>query len=215
MTRSIHHNTWAEKVANRSTATTAAANRSTAVPKQKEKRTSFTAMLNHDVYSADTRLQPLFRRIAAAIGLTASFVRSNLEMQIVRYKPGQYYRPHLDTTGSGAGGRRWITIFSYLNDVESGGETALVKLEPPPGGVPYDKSNEDACAGLTVAPERGSAVMWYNFRRGVVDERMYHAGCDVKAGVKYGANMWIHDTLSGGRLAETEDSSKDSDARRV
>ena len=77
------------------------------------------------------------------------------------------------------------------------------RLDPNEGSFAWSKDDPDACSGLRVDPVPGSSAMWYNFLDGgVVDNRMYHAGCDVTEGVKYGANMWLHDTMGGGRLAE-------------
>ena len=198
--RSRHGGAWTEKYGTKATD-----------PKL-ERRTSFTAMLGDSVrYRRDPRILPIIARLAAITRLDVDFVKTNLELQIVRYEPGQYYRPHLDPS---LHVRRYITIFTYLNEVEGGGQTALVKLPPSAGSKRFNATDPDACAGLLVEPEMGSSAMWYNFldgeavakhgsvlgnNVGVIDMRTKHAGCDVTGGVKYGANMWIHDTLRGGR----------------
>ena len=51
---------------------------------------------------------------------------------------------------------------------------------------------------MVVKPEKGKAIMWYNFEldqktgwMGPRDERSLHGGCDILKGTKYVANNWI------------------------
>jgi len=64
----------------------------------------------------------------------------------VRYEPGQFYRRHHDqnTAVWTPQGPRVLTFFMYLNEVDSGGETAF----PAVGG------------GIKVTPTKGSAILW-------------------------------------------------------
>ena len=67
-------------------------------------------------------------------------------------------------------------LTSQLSDVVRGGATAFPKL------------------GVSVAPERGAAVFWYNLRRdGRGDVRTLHGGCPVAYGAKWIANKWIRE----------------------
>mmetsp|Transcript_46498 Transcript_46498/g.151055 ORF Transcript_46498/g.151055 Transcript_46498/m.151055 type:complete len:121 (+) Transcript_46498:1050-1412(+) len=67
----------------------------------------------------------------------------------------------------------------YLNEVDSGGETAF----PAVGG------------GIKVTPTKGSAILWpstYNDQPMTADQRTVHEAMPVHEGIKFGANMWIH-----------------------
>merc|ERR1712217_39900 len=80
-------------------------------------------------------------------------------LNLVRYEPGQFFKPHHD------GGHRPVTVFLYLNDVppESSGETDFMRL------------------GLRVRPQKGCAVIWNNLNDdGTRDERLYHQGLPPK-----------------------------------
>jgi len=106
------------------------------------------------------------------------------ELQIVRYHPGQEYKPHHDAFDDSEGGRqakatydgrqREATILIYLNCPEEGGETVFPEL------------------GLSVAPVPRAAVFWRNLHRdGSIDHRLLHGGAPVRRGVKYAANLWL------------------------
>ena len=65
--------------------------------------------------------------------------------QVLRYQPGQFYRTHHDMSPGDnelACGRRILTFFLYLSDVEEGGGTNFPNLD------------------VTVTPKKGSAVLW-------------------------------------------------------
>jgi prolyl 4-hydroxylase len=76
-----------------------------------------------------------------------------------------------------AQGVRILTFFMYLNDVEEGGETDFPQL------------------GITVKPKKGQALLWPNvYMRNpdARDGRTMHQALPVKKGVKYAANLWLH-----------------------
>ena len=87
------------------------------------------------------------------------------------YVPGDFQR---------AQGVRILTVFIYLNDMEdeeSGGETSFPKLN------------------LKVTPKKGKAVVWPNvYMRNpdARDGRTDHEALAVKKGIKFAANLWIH-----------------------
>ncbi|XP_071950058.1 transmembrane prolyl 4-hydroxylase-like [Antedon mediterranea] len=99
---------------------------------------------------------------------------------------------------------RYLTVMYYLNDVDDGGETAF----PIADNVTYkgnlineeiyDLSNHCKDANVVVKPKKGKAVMWYNHVLnedgwiGENDVYSLHGGCDIKQGVKWIANHWIH-----------------------
>lgn len=105
-------------------------------------------------------------------------------LQVVRYEPGQEYKPHLDAFDSSAGGahaksqyegrQRDATILIYLNGPDEGGETIFPEL------------------GLRVQPIPRAAIFWRNLRPdGAIDSRTLHGGAPVHRGIKYAANLWL------------------------
>jgi prolyl 4-hydroxylase len=73
------------------------------------------------------------------------------------------------------GGQRICTVMVYLNEVEGGGQTHFIRQ------------------GVSVTPQRGTALMWWNVRDGQVDESTYHAALPVEAGEKWVATKWIRE----------------------
>jgi prolyl 4-hydroxylase len=74
-------------------------------------------------------------------------------------------------------GPRILTVFLYLNDVQGGGGTHFGRLS------------------LTVMPKKGRALIWPSVLDEDPlewDERTHHEALEVTAGVKYGANAWLH-----------------------
>jgi prolyl 4-hydroxylase len=72
---------------------------------------------------------------------------------------------------------RILTVFLYLNDVEEGGETDFPTL------------------GLSITPKKGKIVLWPNVYMANPDARDSRTAHQAKAGekgVKYAANLWIH-----------------------
>ena len=103
---------------------------------------------------------------------------------------GQYYHTHHDESGDlhddkfNKSGPRILTFFLYLNDVEEGGETRF-----------SDLMGDGTNIHLDVSPKRGRALLWPSMLNEdllAYDTRTYHAALEVKKGVKYGANAWLH-----------------------
>lgn len=106
-------------------------------------------------------------------------------LQVVRYGPGEEYKPHLDAfSATDDGGRRAIaqyegrqreaTLLIYLQAPEKGGDTIFPRI------------------GLSVPPLPLAAVYWRNVRPdGSIDERTLHGGAPVSMGTKYAANLWL------------------------
>ena len=100
-------------------------------------------------------------------------------MQVVRYEVGQFYKVHHDQNSAPftPQGARLYTFFMYLNTPEAGGGTRFNDL------------------GITVEPRRGSAVLWPSLLDSDVELpelQTHHEALPVEAGVKFGANLWIH-----------------------
>jgi prolyl 4-hydroxylase len=100
--------------------------------------------------------------------------------QLLRYEEGQFYHNHHDFADyhlERQYGPRILTILLYLNDVQEGGGTDFPFL------------------GVQVVPQRGKAVLWPSVRNDdplAKDQRTEHAALPVIKGLKYAANVWIH-----------------------
>jgi len=112
------------------------------------------------------------RRLASMSGTD---VNQGEPLQILRYRPGQQYRPHVDYI-QGAANQRVKTALLYLNQDYGGGETAFPS------------------AGLTVKGRIGDVLLFRNMLEdGKVDRVSEHAGLPVLEGVKYIATRWIRE----------------------
>jgi len=109
-------------------------------------------------------------RLAKASGTN---VRQGEPLQVLRYLPGQEYRPHFDALGQ-AENQRILTFLVYLNDGYDGGGTRFMK------------------SALTVNGRRGDALLFRNADdSGRPDPNSQHAGEPLKAGEKFIASRWI------------------------
>jgi len=118
----------------------------------------------------DPATHALNRRLAALSGTMPDQAEPLL---ILRYRPGQEYRPHVDWDGGDNG--RIITALIYLNDDYDGGETLFVK------------------SGLKVKGEKGDVLVFHSVTAdGAFDPMSEHAGLPVTSGTKYLASRWIH-----------------------
>ena len=100
----------------------------------------FTAPLENPAVHA------LNRRIAAASGTR---VEQGEPLQVLRYRPGQEYRPHFDAI-PGFANQRMLTMIVWLNDDYGGGETLFMrtgqKLKRRAGNRPRaSKSHSAGC----------------------------------------------------------------------
>lgn len=100
--------------------------------------------------------------------------------QLLRYREAQYYQRHNDfitTHLNMSMGPRVLTLFVYLSEVEEGGGTDFPELN------------------VTVEAKPGRAVLWpsvYSDQPRTNDPRSDHEALPVKKGLKYGANIWVH-----------------------
>jgi prolyl 4-hydroxylase len=121
------------------------------------------------------------RRVMDRITNLTNIPEENSEyLQILQYEQGQYYREHHDFIEfevERRQGPRMLTVYIYLNDVESGGGTNFPRL------------------GLTVMPKQGRCLIWpsvMNDNPEEKDERTNHQALEVVKGTKYGVNAWLH-----------------------
>jgi prolyl 4-hydroxylase len=116
------------------------------------------------------------RRIAAASGTAAEWGEP---LQILRYRPGQEFKPHRDCTED-VENQRVFTMLIYLNDAYSGGETEFLET------------------GLKIRGEAGDALLFRNAGDdGTPDLSTLHAGLPVTSGEKLLASRWIHQKRFG------------------
>jgi prolyl 4-hydroxylase len=133
-------------------------------------RTSDGATFHWDI--EDPAIHAINRRIAAASGTRYD---EGEALQVLRYTPGQEYRPHFDWVDSAANQRIWTALI-YLNDDYVGGATAFVRT------------------GVEVKGRTGDVLLFSNARRdGHGDELAEHAGMPVTSGTKYLATRWIRE----------------------
>lgn len=120
--------------------------------------------------SEDLVIHALNRRIAGASGTDAG---AGELLQVLRYAPGQEFRPHFDSFDAGDN-QRVFTMLVYLNDGYEGGETLFTHN------------------GLKVAGRAGDGLLFRNADElGRRDHTTQHAGLPVRSGEKFLASRWI------------------------
>ena len=148
----------------------------TGLPMEQEIRTSSDAAF--DAILEDLALRAVQLRMASAAGVPLDHAE---HLVVLRYEPGQEYRPHRDYRPPSSierdrpqAGNRLRTICVYLNDVEAGGQT------------------EFPVAALKVEPRPGRAVVFDNLHAdGTPDPDSLHAGLPVERGEKWLATLWL------------------------
>jgi len=99
--------------------------------------------------------------------------------QVLRYEEGQFYKTHHDQN-SGANsliGVRLMTFFMYLKEPHVGGGTNFPRLN------------------ITINPRKGSALLWPNVMDhdlSRADMRTEHQALPPIKGMKFSANLWLH-----------------------
>lgn len=118
----------------------------------------------------DLVVRALNLRIAAA---SRTPVEHGEPLSVLRYAPGQQYRPHHDALPGAANQRGW-TMLVYLNQGYGGGETHF------------------PATGLMVAGRGGDGLLFRNLDdAGAIDPMALHAGLPVTAGKKWLCTRWI------------------------
>ncbi|NUO78331.1 MAG: 2OG-Fe(II) oxygenase superfamily protein [Lysobacter sp.] len=153
-------------------------NPDTGLPVPHEQRTSSDSAF--DPIIEDIALRVVQLRMAHAAGVALPQAE---HLTVLRYAPGEEYRPHRDYRPPGSlerdrpeAGNRLRTVCVYLNAVEAGGET------------------EFPVAALRVAPLPGRAVIFDNLHAdGRPDPDSLHAGLPVLRGEKWLATLWLRE----------------------
>ena len=118
----------------------------------------------------DPAIHALLRRIGRATGTDAG---QGEAAQVLRYQPGQEYKPHYDYLRASEN-QRIVTALVWLNEDYAGGETAFVRI------------------GHKLRGKKGDAVVfWNSLADGRIDPLTEHAGLPVKRGTKLLFNRWI------------------------
>jgi prolyl 4-hydroxylase len=128
----------------------------------------------------DLVIQAINRCIAEATGTDYAWGEP---LHVLRYGPGQQYRPHHDAHAFGPPEKRRIaTALIYLNDAYEGGETNFPEI------------------GVTVRGAVGDMLIFHNLTADKMpDPRMTHAGLPVVRGEKWLATRWIRGSDYFGR----------------
>lgn len=120
----------------------------------------------------DPAIHALNRRVAKA---TRSAFEQGEPLQVLRYRPGQEYRPHFDFLEGVDNPRPWTALI-YLNEGYEGGHTAFVETD------------------LQVRGRMGDVLVFRNEGLdGLRDPLAKHAGMPVTSGTKYLATRWIRE----------------------
>ncbi len=151
-------------------------NPTTGSPMRATERTSNNAMLVP--YKQDLAVHCLNHRLAAAAEIP---VENGEVMSILRYRPGEEYRPHFDFLGEGShdaaalkvSGQRVATLLVSLSPDYTGGETVFLKTN-----LKWRGSVGDALLFMNVDAE------------GKPDLTTRHAGLPVTSGEKWLLSKW-------------------------
>ena len=96
------------------------------------------------------------------------------QLQVVRYKPGGFYRPHQDAFEE-TSNRRMYTFIIALNDGYEGGETSFPNLRQ------------------KFKLRKGDVLLFDTLDNyGMIPNGALHAGLPVERGEKWIANLWVH-----------------------
>lgn len=137
----------------------------------KNYRTSYSYSLDDN----DIIVKKIRNKVSKMLNKKVSCIES---LQIVRYLPGQEFKEHHDwfnpDYSSEIKNQRQFTIFCYLNDDLTGGETNFPKINK------------------QFSPSKGDALLWKNCNDfSDCNNLTLHQGKPPIQGIKYGLNIWI------------------------
>lgn len=119
---------------------------------------------------------PIINQIAErCASLTDRPIQNCEKLQVLRYRPGGFYKPHQDTFSDTKGNKRMYTVILALNDDYEGGETEFPNLH-----MKYKLKKGDALFFHTLDN--------YEFKT----SKALHGGRPVKSGEKWICNLWVH-----------------------
>ena len=119
---------------------------------------------------------PIVNRVTQrCASLTDRPLQNCEKLQVLRYKPGGFYKPHQDTFSDTKGNKRMYTIILALNDDYEGGETDFPNL------------------GLKYKLNKGDALFFHTLDNyELMTSKALHGGRPVKSGEKWICNLWVH-----------------------
>lgn len=130
---------------------------------------------------------PIVEKIIKRVCKLTNISFDNAEkMQVVKYEPNGYYKPHYDASCDDKeecvnfeknGGQRVVTMIIYLNDDYTGGTTDFPNLK------------------MEIQPKKGNALLFYSLQKegNKCHPLSLHAGTPVQSGIKYIANVWLRE----------------------
>ena len=125
------------------------------------------------VHAEDLVVNALNRRIAA---LSGTRLDQGEPLQLLRYRAGGEYRPHMDALPPTQPNQRILTVLVYLTDDYEGGETSFPRT------------------GLSFRGRTGDALLFRNVAAdGSPDPMALHSGLPVSSGEKLIASRWIRE----------------------
>lgn len=96
------------------------------------------------------------------------------DLQVLRYKPGGFYKPHQDTFCEDKN-RRMYTFIIALNDDYEGGETVFPNIKK------------------QYRLEKGDVLFFDTLNNyECMTKKALHGGAPVKSGEKWVCNLWVH-----------------------
>lgn len=118
----------------------------------------------------DLVVQAICRRVAKATG--TDFAQGE-PLSILRYGPGQEYKPHYDAIPA-TKNNRIKTVLMYLNDGYIGGDTDFPELD------------------VSIRPKAGDALVFDGLKSdGSLQRLSRHSGLQIQRGQKWVATRWI------------------------
>lgn len=139
-----------------------------------DRRTSTQMWCNSDECLGDRLIDGVHQRIINLTGVPKSHAE---HFQLVQYDVGQFYQVHHDQNSAPdtLAGVRLSTFFLHVQTPEMGGATVFPDL------------------GIKVEPVAGLALWWPNVHDDLgTDFRTRHEAQTVQQGVKWVANLWLH-----------------------
>ena len=120
--------------------------------------------------SEDPVVDKLIRK---CVSMTDRPLRNCEDLQVLKYKPGGFYKPHQDAFPEDKNRRMYTFIFA-LNDEYEGGETEFPNIKK------------------SYRLEKGDALFFNTLNNyECITKKALHGGTPVKSGEKWVCNLWV------------------------